>query len=102
MRIRATWVFTVGSETKACAATSALDRPRATSRRISASRGVSVSTAGGGWGGVSGGRGLARRLGRPGHVLLDQLPGDRRREQRVTARDHPDRLDELLGCDVLE
>ena len=70
---------------------SAFERPRATSRSTSSSRGVSSAERGG-----------VRGRRRPARVALDQPARDRRGEERVAGGDHPDGLSELVGARVLE
>jgi hypothetical protein len=51
---------------------------------------------------VEGGRAGGGRVGQLGDEAVEQLPGHRGGEQRVPGGDHPDRLDQVLGRDVLE
>ena len=95
-----TWVLTVCSVTNSSAAISALDSPRASWRSVSrlpraqpASRAATRSP----------GRMPTVRRPRPGGDQIgDQPAGHRRREQRLTGRHHPDRVDQVLPAHGLE
>ena len=87
----ATWVLVVCSLTTSSAAISALERPRAISRRTSSSRAVSSSSAAG-----------AAVGSWPRGEVLDQAPGDRGREQRAAVGDDADRGQQLVLGGVLE
>ena len=92
MKIRATCVFAVDSPTTSRSAISPLDRPWATSRRTSISRGVRSVESGGDTG----------PGGRPPHELLDESTGDRGGEQRVALGHVPDGGGQLGRPDGLE
>ena len=92
MSTRATWVLTVVSETTSSSAISALESPRASELEdLELARGELVEAA----------RRLGRRRG-GARELLDQAPGDRRRQQRLALGHDADPGHELLGRDVLE
>src|SRR4051812_7828609 len=85
-----TWVLTVVSVIESSAPISAFEKPRAMRRKTSISRAVSSSTP--------------RRRGgtRAARELSDDPLRDRGGQQRLAARDGPDRRDELLRRVVLE
>ena len=89
-RIAETWVFTVVSLRKSFSASSAFERPLASSVRISFSRSVSSSSV----------RPCVRRrlLSEP----RDETLGRGRAEERVPGRDDADRVHQLRRLDVLE
>ena len=85
VRMRATWVLAVFSLRYRVWASSALDRPRASSLRTSTSRGARSASSGGGW-----------WWAEPAAELLDQPSGHRGGEQRPAGGDHADRRQHLL------
>ena len=88
-----TWVLTVASLRNSRSAISAFDRPAASSASTSRSRSVSSASAG---------AAPLRCAGQRAGEAVEQPPRDGRREQRLAARDDPDRVDELRRLDVLE